>query len=510
MMTQEIIAAKSAKLMERVQELIQIVSEAIDHDIPAHKVEASVLSTVLSIGHDTLQMLFDHLGAGDVGETCVLNDGRILKRLEELKSRSYQTVFGTFELERHAYASREGQKAELIPLDARLGLPAHKFSFLLQDFNQHLAMEEPFEKVADSLERILKVTQHVDSLERMNQEMATYVEDFHAQQKPPPASEEGTILVETADGKGVPIRRPADAAPIENHEHRPGPKPDRKKMSTLASVYSVDLYPRTPEDIVEALFRDPNTIRKEDSSPRPAPCHKRVRACLNYTDSDGDLMLARPAMLGWMADEVAARNPDGKKTVVCIQDGEENLWEEIDVHQKASQRVEVLDLLHVTPRLWKAARIFTQSDKEAASFVRLRVLHILRGDVAGVIRGLKHMSSRRNLTGSKKKTIAVICGYLTKHVDRMQYHKYLAAGYPIASGVIEGACRHVVKDRMERSGMNWTVLGANAMLHLRCIHVCGDWDTFIEYYITSETKKLHPHKKLLETLTWSATPHTSA
>jgi hypothetical protein len=510
MMTQDIVAAKSAKLMKRMLELLEIVSGAIDHHIPAHEVEVSVLSTVLSIGHDTMQLLFDQLGAGDVGETCLLNDGRILKRLEELKSRSYQTVFGTFELERHAYASREGQKAELIPLDARLSLPASKFSFLLQDFNQHLATEEPFEKVADSLERILNVSQHVDSLERMNQAMAAHVEDFHARQQPPPASEEGTILVETADGKGVPIRRPADAASIENHEHRPGPKPDRKKMATLASVYSVDLYPRTPEDIVEALFRDPNTIRNEDSTPRPAPCHKRVRACLNYTDSDGDLMLARPAMFGWMADEVAARNPDGAKTVVCIQDGEENLWEEIDVHQKASQRVEILDLLHVTPRLWKAARIFTKSDAEASAFVRLRLLHILRGGVTGVVRRLKQMSSRNNLTGSKKKTIAVICAYLMKHVTRMQYHEYLAAGYPIASGVIEGACRNVVKDRMERSGMNWTVPGANAMLHLRCIHVCGDWDTFIEHYIASETKKLHPHKKILETLTWSAMPATSA
>ena len=159
--------------------------------------------------------------------------------------------------------------------------------------------------------------------------------------------------------------------------------------------------------------------------------------------------------------------------------------------------------------MWKAARIFTRSERAAAAFVRARLLHILRGEVEGVIQGLKRMASLRKLSVAGRKSIATICGYLSKNRDRMKYNEYLAAGYPIASGVIEGACRHVVKDRMERTGMNWTVPGAKAMLELRCVHVSGDWDNFIEYYIALEIGKLHPHRKLLDQLPWNAF-HTAA
>lgn len=504
MMTQEIIAAKSVKVQAAVAELVQLVAQAIDQQLPAHVVEQSVLKTVLSAGRATMQLLFDQLGVGDVGETCRCDDGRILKRLEETRGRSYQTVFGTFELQRYVYATREGQQAELIPLDARLQLPDSKFSYLLQDFDQHLTMEEPFAQVAKTIERILDVRQHVDSLERTNQALAAHVEGFHAQQQPPPASEEGALLVETADGKGVPIRRPADAPPIHDHEHRVGPKPDRKKMATVASVYSVDRYPRTPADIVEALFRDPRADRQDPPSTRPRPCHKRVRACLNFTDAEGHDILGRAAMFGWLADEVKARNPDGAKPVICIMDGQPDLWTEIDVFQNAAARIEILDLLHVTPRLWKAARIFSSSQDEAAAFVRSRLLKILQGDVEGVIRGLRRMTSLHNLAGAARKTVTVIGDYFFKNRDRMRYDEYLAQGYPIASGVIEGACRHVVKDRLERTGMNWTVAGAQAMLELRCVYLSGDWDTFLDFYIATETAHLHPHRKMLEQLPWNS------
>jgi hypothetical protein len=75
----------------------------------------------------------------------------------------------------------------------------------------------------------------------------------------------------------------------------------------------------------------------------------------------------------------------------------------------------------------------------------------------------------------------------------MAYHEYLAAGYPIASGVIEGACRHVVKDRMERSGMRWVLQGAHAMLGLRSIQASGLWEDFMRFRITAECKRLYPH-----------------
>ena len=206
------------------------------------------------------------------------------------------------------------------------------------------------------MQRILKLNQYVNNLERMNREMAREVEAFQTSQAVPPAKEEGEIFVETADGKGVPIRRPADAPPIMDHQHRSGPKPDRKRMATLGAVYSIDRLVRTPEEVLDSLFRDPQQPRPK--TPRPHPCHKRMRAMLDHIDGNGDEVGGRAAVFGWIGDEMAARHAHSRKPIVCIMDGEESLWNMRDVFQEEVPMTDVLDLLHVTPRLWNAAFLF--------------------------------------------------------------------------------------------------------------------------------------------------------
>ena len=165
--------------------------------------------------------------------------------------------------------------------------------------------------------------------------------------------------------------------------------------------------------------------------------------------------------------------------------------------------VEILDLLHVTPRLWEAAYLFhREGSNEASVFVRRRLLGILRGQVGYCVGGLRQMGTKRRLRSHKSKKLHQICNYLEKNRSRMRYDKYLAAGYPIASGVIEGACRYVVKDRMERAGMRWTVEGAQAMLDLRSTYVNSQWEDFQNYRIEQENLRLHPHQAALQCVEW--------
>ena len=121
-----------------------------------------------------------------------------------------------------------------------------------------------------------------------------------------------------------------------------------------------------------------------------------------------------------------------------------------------------------------------------------------QGKAEGVIRGLREMATKRGLAGAKKRALSKVCGYLEANVSRMRYDEYLQAGYPIASGVVEGACRHLVKDRMERAGMHWTIAGAQAMLDVRSIHVSGLWEEYQEYRIAREIKTLYLHRNLVE------------
>ena len=174
------------------------------------------------------------------------------------------------------------------------------------------------------------------------------------------------------------------------------------------------------------------------------------------------------------------------------------------VFQEEVPTIDILDLLHVTPRLWDAAALFHPRESAAAKkFVRERLLRILHGQVDAVVRGLRWMGTSQGLRGNKRTKLQTICGYLENNRHRMRYDEYLACGYPIASGVIEGACRHIVKDRLERTGMNWTVPGAEAMLELRCIHLTDEWDAFVKYRIVRETERLYPYRDTLKTLHWS-------
>jgi len=205
-----------------------------------------------------------------------------------------------------------------------------------------------------------------------------------------------------------------------------------------------------------------------------------------------------------MHEQVRSRNPQGDKPLVCLMDGQISLWNTKEMFQSDVPMVEILDLLHVTPRLWDAANLLCGTGtKQAERLVRRHVLAILQGGVRSVMRGLGRMATTRRLSQRGHGRIEAICGYFQKNEHRMRYDEYLQQGFPIASGVIEGACRHVVKDRLERTGMSWTPVGAQAMLLQRAIYTNGDWDTFMHYRIRCETERLYQNRKILDEIAWS-------
>ena len=123
-------------------------------------------------------------------------------------------------------------------------------------------------------------------------------------------------------------------------------------------------------------------------------------------------------------------------------------------------------------------------------FVKQQAKRLLTGQVQTLIRSLRAQAHR--LKPAQRAQLTDIIGYFQRNASRMKYDQYLQAGYPIASGVIEGACRHVVCDRMERSGMRWGMPGANAMLELRCIGINQDWEAFMRFHIARENQRLYP------------------
>jgi hypothetical protein len=487
------LSAFKMELMQNfVPQLVDRLSAAIAKGEPVHAVEETLWDLLLKGGRQAMQVFFDCHGTGDLGEHITLPDGSEVRRLKELHTRRYLSIFGEFVLPRTAYGSREGQALAFVPLDNRLQLPDSVFSYLLQDWDQSLAVEQAFSQVNRTMERMLRFDQSVDSLEGMNRQMAQEVGWFRDLQGSPPAAEEGKIVVVSADQKGIVIR--GQGTPTVCGGERPeGQRANQKRMATVGAVYTVDPNVRSAEEVVAALFRDP----EYQHQPRPQPCHKRIWASLPKEGQQPRNSI--DLVFDWLWWEFAQRNPHLRRPTVCLCDGQEALWSACAAALPEPHYVEILDLLHVTPRLWNAAKILYGSKSgRVVPCVRHWVTEVLEGKVETVIRTLRRLGKDRRLSGTKKKALRTITSYLNKNRGRMHYDEYLRQGYPIASGVIEGACRHLIKDRMERAGMHWTLPGAQAMLDLRSIWIGNQWSDFVEQRIDRETARLYPNRRLVE------------
>lgn len=482
---------KPQALSDQFTQLMEFVQTAFAQERTAHEVEKGLWERILKLGRSLFGAWLELCGDGDAGDRLVLDDGREVRRLEALHRREIQNVFGAFALHRVVYGTREGQKIEAVPLDQRLGLPQGKNSYLLQDWDQHQAVEEPYATVSATLARILGFTQSVHTLERNQREAATAAEEFWEAQPTPPSEKEGELLVCTADGKGVPMRGGAKAPKGIEPPATAGMRPGTKKMALIGAVYTVNRFLRTPDEVLEALFREAPAGQPPS---RPRPCSKYVRAALQRDDNDTTEPQIR-LIFGWMAAQVRQRNPDASKQVVLLMDGQECLWKAGRVYlpEELAEITEILDLLHALGYLWEAAPLFHPNDSDAArTFVKTQARRMLHGEVAAVIDTLRGLGTHHNLKGKHRETLERICGYFHNNAHRMAYDAYLEHGFPIASGVIEGACRCVVKDRMERSGMRWVMSGARAMLDMRCIYLSGLWEEFMSFRIQRESRRLYP------------------
>ena len=447
----------------------------------ADETERFVLQELLKLGRELLEISIARCGDGDQGESLEV-EGRSLKRLPEKRRRRYVSVFGEHNFEQYVYAVRENQKIELRPVDRQLGLPAGEHSYVLQDWLQRFCIKESFEEGGSSLEAVLGLKIPVGTAERLNQHMAEQAESFRLHQPPPDSPEEGELLVYANDCKGVPMRRPLEQRLDQRGRRRgKGEKANKKQMACVGSGYSVDRFVRTADDILDEMFH------REREQERPRPQNKRLWAEMTFA-RQGEPINGKTRVFIQQAIDLQARDPTGEKTVVCLTDGEKALRRE--QQQWLPRAIGILDIWHVTEYLWAAAYCFyPEGSDQARRFVRDRLRLLLEGKVGYVIGCLRRLLNQAK--AGKRKPLQAAVTYFENNRQYMKYDEYLAAGYPIGSGVAEGACRHVVRDRMEQTGMRWTQAGAQSMLHLRAIYLNGDWKEYLEHYIQTEQTTLY-------------------
>jgi hypothetical protein len=494
---------KADSLVKLAEDLAGFVRQAVQEGASLDHVERGALQRVLEIGHAAVDMFLEAQGDGDVGDSVITAEDTVLYRSDNILTRPLRTIFGEHSFEAYVYAQGSKRKIELRPIDARLNLPEGKASYLLQEFSQLFCVEKAFGVGARQFETVFGQKLSVDVLEDINRAMGQQAERFLDVLPKPPVKKEGEILVATADGKGVPlVKEDAQQVPAFDEKERPG----NRRMATLGCVYTVDRHVRTPEQIVAALFRDPTVSQPED---RPEPQGKHYRGYFAEPPEPGEKAVPSAYRTwSWMAQEVTTRWQTDQP-IIRLMDGQPVLWEAADAclvdfmedmrqAGKTPVQVDILDIMHASTYVWKAAKAFHGHKEHQEAFARDRLLRILQGEVTGVITGMRRMASQRNLTGQALKDVTTTCNYFERNAQRMRYDEYLKAGYPIASGVIEGACRHVIKDRMEQGGMRWTLVGAEAMLNVRSVCASSEWEDFGTWRQAEEAQRLHPHRALVK------------
>lgn len=462
-----------AQVQQQFQELVTLVSGPDNHQHTAGTIERMIFRRLLALGLGLLRLFFLTRAAVRPPAPVVGPAGPPLP-VKDRRRVTYYSVFGKLSFERHAFTVT-GQPV-VCPLDAALSLPERCYSDLLSEWMAFSGTDETYRESQTVLERILGLTLSVAALETTTQEAAVDVPAFYTQPPAalPPASL-GSILVAQGDGKGVPLVLPRPAErPVRPAKGAPA---GRKREAIVTALYTIAPFPRTPEDVVAALLHDPDPLTPPR---RPRPIQKEMRATLE----------GKEAAISRLAQRAHQREDARIQHRVALTDGAEALQAQM-LAQLPTYTL-VLDIIHATEYLWAAANaVLGEQHPERTPWVRGHLTALLGGQVATVISALETAAADPALTAVQQKTILGTVGYYRRNAPFMRYDRYLAQGWPIGTGVVEGACGHLVKDRLEQAGMRWTKPGAQAVLDLRAVRLNHDWEAYWAFHRQRQHERLY-------------------
>jgi len=326
-----------------------------------------------------------------------------------------------------------------------------------------------------TLAALLNLQPSVRTAEVLNRRMAEHAEPFRLAQAPAEVSVEAKILVATADGTSVPMHADDRTSTPSNMA---GPEAGTTRRAYVGAVFNIAPFVRKADDILNELFRE------ENAPHRPRPEQKRLWAEMAQGPQPS-LFSGSERLFVELAVEVQHRDPHRQQVLVCLMDGERKLWDLQS--QWLGGSIEILDFFHVLKRVREVSKLAEQGLHQREAWVERQVRDLLEGHVDRVIRRWARLSSKADAPAELTSALT----YFKNNRHRMRYDEYLALGYPIGSGNAEGACRNLVKDRMDGTGMKWKLEGARAMLWTRALYLNDEWDDFVEFRIQREQHQLY-------------------
>jgi hypothetical protein len=330
--------------------------------------------------------------------------------------------------------------------------------------------------------------------EQLAVKAATDFDAFYATRAVDPAAEKDMLLVLTFDAAGIVVRsedlRPATQRAAKKQAADPrwppkrlskGQKRNRKRMAEVAAVYAIAPHVREPADIIREL-RPVQDADKQRA--RPKPVNKRAWASVKREAGD----VIRDAF-----DDAERRDPGHARRWVVLVDGNESQIEHAyaEARRLGVHATVIVDLIHVLEYVWRAAFCFyADGSSEAEAWVTTRLRMLLEGvDPSDVAAGMRRSATRQGL--ESRAAVDDCAAYLCKYRLHLRYADAIRAGLPIATGVVEGACRYLVRDRMDKTGARWSLDGAEAVLQLRALRANGDFHAYWQHHVDAEAERRH-------------------
>jgi hypothetical protein len=476
---------------EKFSELVARLSAKESATLTHGELESLISSEGREIHRRLLQGHLDLRAAGEPRLESVRGADDAERTHRRQRARGLMTVFGLVTVLRMSYGAR--RQASLAPLDASLNLPPELHSHGLRHLAAVEAARGSFDATVEAIERNTGTRVPKRQVEELVERAAADFDAFYDRpESAEAAANETDLLVLSLDGKGIVMRhedlREATRKAAESSQHKldrrlsKGEKKDRKRMATVAAVYDLAPQARRPEDILAEL-RPVRDVAK----PRPRAANKRVWASVEKSAQD---------VTSEVFDEAHRRDPGCRRRLVVLVDGDRHQIERVRAEARrrglGREITLVVDFIHVLEYLWKAAWcFFEQGDKTAEAWVTERAFAILQGHSSDVAAGVRRSATLRNLPPEKRVGADDCADYLIAKRTMLRYDRYLRQGLPIATGVIEGACRHLIVDRMDITGARWSVAGAEAILRLRSLRSSGDFGDYWRFHLEAEYRRNH-------------------
>jgi len=482
------------------EKLIEITTH-LRTEMAGDQTHRAIEAYLETTGRELLRLLrqdhWDHPSAGRLADVVCGADGVGRSHQRDHMETGYKSVFGAVRVARTGSSQRG--VSSLLPSEAQLNLPARGYAHRVQKRVAAKAATMAFEAVAHDVATETGVRLGKAQVEQIVYDAAQDFDAFYAHPCSPELQQDARakpIQVLTFDGKGVVMRREAlrdatrkkaevCAQPVP-HDVARKDKANRKRMATVAGIYHIDRHRRLAQTVARQFA--PLRLVPTDRTTAPKPVGKKRWASL-----------AKPmkAVIETGFAEGRRRDPEQQAAWVVLVDGDPTQIDDIAKAAKAhgGSVVMILDVMHALEYLWKAAKVrFAPDDPQAAPWVAEQIEGLLHGQGRSIVSDLRCWATVQGLSPQQREPIDQCTTSLAHHLPSLNYPDSLAKGYPIATGVIEGACRSLVKDRMEITGARWGLEGGEAVLKLRALAINGDLDAYWAFHETQEYQRHHQAK----------------